>query len=583
MKCNLQPGKPIVADSPAGLVLVVDDVAVNRKLLQMLLRNEGYAVVMAADGAEAIAVFEANPVDFVFMDVMMPGVDGYQATRRIKQLCDEQGRFCPVVFVTAATDEHSLAECLVCGGDDFMVKPYNHTILRAKMHALERIRDLYALIKNQKDELAAHHDDLLHQHEVAEQTFSRLMRTGNLDATNLNYLLESVDLTSGDLLLAEFRPDGVQHVLLGDFTGHGLAAAVGAIPVADIFRSMTRKGFGIDQIAVEINRKLKATLPVGLFLAACLLSLDARAGQVCIWNGGVPDVLLQRTDASACVRLCSRHLPLGILDEGNFDASLDCAEIQAGDRVYAYSDGLIEAVNPQDEMFGAARLDAMLMSAAGNAAFELLCAALSVFRQGCPQHDDITLIEIECMQPVAVVEHPAMVLRGADALNLRVEFAADRLRQGNTQPDLTRLLDLFPGLGAHRTSLYTVLAELFNNALEHGLLRLDSVLKDAADGFNEYYALREQRLLQLDQGSICVELQLSGDSDAGWMRISVEDSGPGFDYAATPTALPMQGLSRRGLALVRSLCRQLEFHGTGNRAEAVYAWSKSKVEADVAG
>jgi CheY-like chemotaxis protein len=580
---SLHPDMSVVADSAAGLVLVVDDNSVNRKVLHALLRNEGYAVVMAADGAEAIAVFETSPVDFVFMDVMMPGVDGYQATRRIKQLCQEHGRFCPVLFVTALTDESSLAECLACGGDDFMVKPYNHTILRAKIRALERIRDLYELIKNQKDEIEEHHESLRHQHEVAERTFSKLMRTGFLEAANLNHLLEPVDLTSGDLLLAEFRPDGVQHVLLGDFTGHGLAAAIGAIPVADIFQSMTRKGFGIDQIATEINRKLKASLPVGLFLAACLLSLDTREGRLCIWNGGVPDVLLQRAGVGVCARLSSRHLPLGILAEDEFNDWLDCADIHVGDHVYAYSDGLIEAVNPGDEMFGAARLDALLMSVDGSGSFKALCADLSEFRQGCPQRDDITLVEIECIEPVAVVDRTPTVLQGAGALSLRVEFSADRLRQGNAHPDLTRLLEMFPGLGAYRSTLYTVLAELFNNALEHGLLRLDSVLKDAAGGFNEYYRQRERQLWQLEQGSICIELQLSGDSNAGWMRIAVTDSGPGFDYAASPMTLPMQGLSRRGLALVRSLCQQLEFHGTGNRVEAVYVWSESEVEADVAG
>lgn len=580
---SLQPDMCVVADAAAGLVLVVDDNAVNRKVLHGLLRNEGYAVVMAADGAEAISVFETSPVDFVFMDVMMPGVDGYQATRRIKQLCQERGRFCPVLFVTALTDERSLAECLACGGDDFMVKPYNHTILRAKIRALERIRDLYVLIKQQKDELEEHYENLRHQHEVAERTFSKLMRTGFLEAANLNHLLEPVDLTSGDLLLAESRPDGVQHVLLGDFTGHGLAAAMGVIPVADIFQSMTRKGFGIDQIATEINRKLKASLPVGLFLAACLLSLDTREGRLCIWNGGVPEVLLQRAGVGVCARLSSRHLPLGILAEDEFNAWLDCADIQVGDRVYAYSDGLIEAVNPGGEMFGAARLDALLMSADGSGSFQALCAELGEFRQGCPQRDDITLIEIECIKPVAVVEHAPAALQGAGALSLRVEFAADRLRQGNNQPDLTRLLEMFPGLGAHRSTLYTVLAELFNNALEHGLLRLDSVLKEAAGGFNEYYRQREQRLWQLEQGNIRVELQLSGDSNAGWMRIAVEDSGPGFDYAAMPTTLPMQGLSQRGLALVRSLCQRLEFHGTGNCVEAVYAWSESELAADDAG
>lgn len=559
------------ADVTAGRVLVADDNPVNRKVLQELLRRDGYTVIPVADGAEAIELFEVTPVDFIFMDVMLPGVDGYQATRRIKDICRDQGRFCPVLFVTAVTDEASLVECLACGGDDFMVKPYNHTILRAKMRALERARDMYALIKRQKDEIESHHEHLRQQHEIAERTFDKLMRTGFLDAANLRHLLEPVDLTSGDLLLALSRPDGVQHVLLGDFTGHGLAAAMGAIPVSDVFQSMTRKGFDIDQIAREINRKLKASLPVGLFLAGCLLALDVRTGQVSLWNGGVPDVLVQRPGQGIRARLTSRHLPLGILDDEAFDARLDIAAIRSGDRIYAYSDGLIEAIDPLGRMFGAQRLDALLTTA-GADGFAAIRTALDDFRQGQPQRDDITLIEIECMawtvQAAAVAVTPSGAACG---MSLQVEYAADRLRLDNTQPDLARVLDMFPGLGAHRTTLYTVMAELFNNALEHGLLRLDSRLKHDAGGFDEYYQQREQRLRRLDNGNIRIALQLSGRSDAGWMRIEVEDSGPGFD-ADTAMRVPVQGLARRGLALVRSLCRQVLIHPPGNRIEAVYAW-----------
>lgn len=557
------------------VVLVVDDNPANRFLLQELLRKEGYRVLTAEDGIEAIKVFAAEHVDFVLMDVMMPGMDGYEATRRIKQMCVENDYYCPVLFITAMNDEESLVACIDCGGDNFLIKPYNHNILQAKMRALERTRDLYALVQRQKNELEIHHEQLCHEHNIAERTFNKLMREGCLDVPNLRYLLAPVGLASGDLLLAEYRPDGVQQILLGDFTGHGLSAAIGAIPVADIFQSMTRKGFEVDQIATEINRKLKATLPVGLFLACCLLSLDARTQRVSLWSGGVPELLLRRVDdggGGQLVRLPSRHLPLGILDEETFDAHLDYADIHLGDHIYAYSDGLIEAVNPCDEIFGAARLDALLISTPANGRFEAICDALSEFRTGQAQRDDITLIEIECVAPRVSTDSVVTPQQDAGAMKLSVEYTADWLRQDIAQPDLTRLLGVFPRLGAHRSILYTLLAELFNNALEHGLLELDSELKKDADGFNDYYQERKQRLRVLDHGSIRIDLQLSGEGSNGWMRIQVQDSGPGFDYAAMLTTMPPLGLARRGLMVVSSLCQQVEFHAPGNRVEVLYAW-----------
>lgn len=562
-------------------MLVADDNPVNRKLLRELLRRDGYSVVEAADGNEAVAAFRDSRVDFVFMDVMMPSLNGYQATLRIKELCGMEGRFCPVLFVTAASDEQSLAECISCGGDDFLTKPFNHTLLRAKMRALERTRNLYDLVSTQKDELEEHHEHLRNQHEIAEQTFSKLMRTGYLDAGNLRHMLLPVSLTSGDLLLAAYRPDGVQHILVGDFTGHGLAAAMGAIPVADTFQSMTDKGFAIDQIAAEMNRKLKASLPVGLFLAACLLSLDTRSGRVCIWNGGVPEVLVKRPGEGLCARLPSRHLPLGILDDEHFDPELDCASVQVGDYIYAYSDGLVETENPDGELFGESRLVRLLSSSESGGSFQLIQEAVEAFRRGQAQRDDITLIEIESVEPAGT--NAANALGGllpdmGGDLKLRVEFGVERLRMGSTQPELTRMLDLFPGLGVHRSSLYTVLAELFNNALEHGLLELDSSLKQDSGGFDEYYRQREQRLRSLEQGGIRVELQLTGDSARGAMRIEVEDSGRGFDPSARAAETPSGCLARRGLLLVESLCHELVIHEPGNRIEAFYAWSGKRDE-----
>lgn len=563
------PGIEQEAGSAAGaVVLVVDDNAINRTVLQQQLQLDGYTVHTAADGAAAIGVFETQPVDFVLMDLMMPGVDGYAATQRIKEICRARDQFCPVLFVTAVTDERSLAACIECGGDGFLVKPYNRTILRAKMSALERTRDLYALVNRQKAELELHHDHLRREHDIAERTVGQLMQCSYLDAPNLRYLLAPLGLASGDLLLAEHRPDGVQQVLLGDFTGHGLAAAMGAIPVADIFLGMTRKGFGIDRIAAEINCKLHAKLPIGLFLAACMLALDHRSGRLDAWNGGVPDVLIRRHAAGDCARLISRHLPLGILAEADFDAGLETGHVAAGDRIYVYSDGLIEATGPAGEMFGEARLAALLASPAAGGHFPVICAALHDFRGERPQNDDVALIEIECPPAAAA---PA-VAPPEDALVVSMDYAPHRLRENVPERLLIGLLEALPGVEKHRRRLYTIVTELFSNALDHGLLRLDSALKCDAQGFVDYYARREEGLQHLAHGSIRVTLRLSGDARSGRMDITVEDSGLGFDHAAVLADAPGEGLARRGLGLVRELCSELRFHAAGNRVEAVYAW-----------
>ena len=130
---------PIESDGPIK-VLLVDDDRINRVLLNAILKREGYTVLEANDGQEAVDIFDNEKPDLVLMDVMMPVMDGYEATKLIKSRGVD--RFVPVIFLTAVTDEKALAKCVECGGDDFLVKPYNRVILKAKIDAMLRIRSV---------------------------------------------------------------------------------------------------------------------------------------------------------------------------------------------------------------------------------------------------------------------------------------------------------------------------------------------------------------------------------------------------------------------------------------------------------
>lgn len=376
-------------------VLIVDDDRFNRMVLQGWLVRDGHTVVEAADGQEAITVFEHVQPDIVLMDVMMPVMDGYEATRRIKAQAGE--RFVPVIFLTALTDEQALAHCVACGGDDFLSKPYSSVILRAKMAALARVKRLYATVKAQKDALEGHHARLQREQDVAHRVFDRMVHSGCLEQPHLQYLVSPMALFNGDVLLAAHRPAGGLRVLLGDFTGHGLPAAIGAIPVADLFYSMTDTGCAIRDIVDETNRKLKAILPPDLFMAACVLELDAHYRTLTVWNGGIPEVLLCGTPGGIRQRLASRHLPLGVVSNARLDRTVETVEVTAGERVYLYTDGVIEARNAANALFGHHRLEACLQHHGGTCTpFETICHELAAFCAGGPQRDDLTLLAITC-------------------------------------------------------------------------------------------------------------------------------------------------------------------------------------------
>jgi anti-sigma regulatory factor (Ser/Thr protein kinase) len=129
-------------------------------------------------------------------------------------------------------------------------------------------------------------------------------------------------------------------------------------------------------------------------------------------------------------------------------------------------------------------------------------------------------------------------------------------------------------LEGERQSLFTVLSELYLNALDHGVLALDSSLKKDTAGFEAYFKTRESRLARLDSGY--VQFDLSGEQGITQRSIlvRVEDSGAGFSFS-DPTLSPTSktALNGRGLELIRGLCESLEFEGRGNIVSARFSWN----------
>ncbi len=117
-------------------ILVADDSASNRHILAAVLRRLGHTVDLAEDGAQAVDLFGASEYDVVIMDVMMPVMDGYEATRRIKALSTD--RWVPVIFLSALDTDENLITGLDSGADDYLAKPVNFAILEAKLRALSR-------------------------------------------------------------------------------------------------------------------------------------------------------------------------------------------------------------------------------------------------------------------------------------------------------------------------------------------------------------------------------------------------------------------------------------------------------------
>ena len=170
--------------SEPKLALVVDDDAVNRMILEGMLNDSGYDVVLAENGQEAIKQYLEHRPNVNLMDIMMPVLNGYEATARIKELAGDA--FVPIIFLTAVTEEEELAKCVKVGGDDFLTKPYSRVILMAKVEALTRMNTLYSTIRKQRDEIDIHNEHMLREQKVAKKIFSKVVHEGCLDLRNIN-------------------------------------------------------------------------------------------------------------------------------------------------------------------------------------------------------------------------------------------------------------------------------------------------------------------------------------------------------------------------------------------------------------
>ena len=138
-----EPLMPVVPETPAA-VLVVDDNEMNRDLLSRHLEKQGYLAVLAEDGRKALDVLKTRRFDLILLDMMMPGMDGYEVLQILKG--DAEYRDIPVIMLSALDELESIVRCLESGAEDYLARPYEPALLRARIGAcLRRKRSEKAL------------------------------------------------------------------------------------------------------------------------------------------------------------------------------------------------------------------------------------------------------------------------------------------------------------------------------------------------------------------------------------------------------------------------------------------------------
>lgn len=555
-----------------GKALIVDDEKTNRLILKSLLKKQGYDCIEAVNGQEAIDLFNSESPGIIFMDVMMPEVDGYEATRQIKAASGS--RFVPIIFLTAITNEEALSRCIDAGGDDVLVKPFDSFILSTKIRAMQRISMLHR-------EVQGMYSMIHREQEIAESVFINAVQGNNIKSPYIKDKIRPASTFSGDMVLSAYSPTKDLFLLIGDFTGHGLSAALGAMPVSEVFHAMVSKGFNAKDVLVGINKKLKSLLPVGMFFGAQMVVIDQELNHASIFNAGMPDLLvIDGATNEITHRITSNSLPLGIVGDINAKEICKIITIQSNDKILMYSDGLTEARNLKDEEFGESRLDDAISQAPLNKVYDNIFHELDLFCGDRTQVDDVTLVELTCVKELVskrdFIEHQHTVKKPPGSRGewkLALNFNGQRLRETNPVPILVNHILEMENLTEERSAFFTVVTELYANALDHGLLGLDSEMKSDPAGFSNYFKERETRLVALKSGYVNFELVVEQIAHQRRIHIRVEDSGEGFDYENyRPPEEDSTDLSGRGIMLIENLCESLSYEGKGNIAKASFTW-----------
>jgi hypothetical protein len=482
--------------------------------------------------------------------------------------------------VVAGYSEPLLQAAMEAGANDCILLPSTGELMRLRLQAQLRASQVHKIIQAQNQAITDNHAHVLHEQHMAKAVFDKVARD-SVELKNIRHWLSPIAVFNGDVFLATPTPSGNLMVLLGDFTGHGLGAAIGAIPLASTFYSMAEKGFSLRDVAKELNSKLHDILPVGVFCCASIVQLDFSRSLCEVWNAGLPDCYVLKADDASLLPIASEGLPLGVLASDQLEIESQRIRMKKGDKLYLLSDGLLETENASAEQYGELRLQDTLVKSCKQPSvncFDAVKRDVHAFIGDSQRLDDISFVEVAWVAAQDFEEFYAASspFSQVEPISWRFEYEAraDTIRHQDPVPKVLHILLEETHLRRFSGNLFSILSELYNNALDHGLLKLNSALKKELGGFEHFYNERVARLKKLEQGSITFRLDYQAHGDGGELIVEVEDSGKGFDYQALthPEKSADAQLYGRGIALLQSICESVEFLGSGNRVRARYLW-----------
>jgi sigma-B regulation protein RsbU (phosphoserine phosphatase) len=378
-----------MTDLSQARILIVDDVKANVDMLVQALRAD-YKLTVALNGENALRSAEKNPPDLVLLDIMMPGIDGYEVCRRLRASPETQE--VPVMFLSALDDVGNKASGFEVGGNDYLTKPFEVLEVKARVQSLLK---------------AKAYSDAVKEKLASELRIAREIQLGILPADvsgcargtglDIHAILEPAREVGGDLY--EVLRSGADRVVVvvGDVSGKGIPAALFMAVTTTLVRVIARELERPEEILARVNDALAVQNPRNLFVTLSCAAFQPHAGKVTYASAGHPSPILLRPGQPPALPFQSTGLVAGLMEHTQMPVqSLD---LHAGDMLVFYTDGVTEAFDDKGQPFGERRLLQHLARSTGGSAAETVASTLGAVRSYAgdqPQSDDIAIVAVRC-------------------------------------------------------------------------------------------------------------------------------------------------------------------------------------------
>jgi sigma-B regulation protein RsbU (phosphoserine phosphatase) len=362
-------------------------VPANVDMLVNALRGE-HQLSVALNGEGALRSIEKLNPDLVLLDIIMPGMDGYEVCSRMR--ASPRTRDIPVMFLSSLEDAADKAKGFEAGGNDYLVKPFEIIEVKARVRSLLRAK---AYADSVKEKIAY---DLRIAKEIQVGILPADVASAGLACgIEAHAILQPAQEVGGDLYELLRTPAGKLIAVIGDVSGKGIPAALFMAVTTTLVRGLAPSAEGPRELLRYVSDGLVSHNPRNMFVTLLCATYQAESGQLAYASAGHPAPVLVR-GGNATFLAVEPELAAGIV--GGISPVSQSIDLQEGDAVVFYTDGVTEAFNDQGCLYGEARLLEALMSGSARTAEETAAVLLQSVREHAgnhPQSDDIAILVLK--------------------------------------------------------------------------------------------------------------------------------------------------------------------------------------------